>query len=475
VTNLLEHVEQSIRKHSLFRDGERIVVAVSGGGDSTMLLHVLQELAGAHRWRLAVAHLNHQLRGRSSEADERFVRQLATRLDLPALIERADVRSFAKANKLSLEIAARQLRHEFLARTAARFKARVVALAHQADDQVELFFLRLFRGAGGEGLGGMKWRSPSPVRVWSSASKRPGRASADRLRAELQTELARPVLDVPREALRRFAAERKLAFREDNSNTSLDILRNRIRRRLLPLLRSEFQPAIGQTVARLMDIVGAESAFVREAAEGWLRRKRRPAFEKLPSAAQRAALRLQLLERGVLPDFQLVERLRAEVGRAVTFSPGHAVLRDEMGLVHVRATRPAAFKPGRATVKLEGRGGEIEFGRLRISWRVLRTQGIRRPPAKPRLEFLDADTVGSPIVLRHWRPGDRFQPIGMVAAVKLQDLLTNARVPPVRRRELVVATTREGRIFWVEDLRIGALAKLSAGTIHRLHWGWKRL
>ena len=131
----------------------------------------------------------------------------------------------------------------------------MVALAHHADDQVELFFLRLLRGAGGEGLAGMKWRSPSPV--------------------DGKITLVRPLLDATKAELREFARENKIRFREDATNARLDLPRNRVRNELLPLLRRRYQPALTRTILRLMEIVGAEAEVVGEMARQWLDSRRR--------------------------------------------------------------------------------------------------------------------------------------------------------------------------------------------------------
>ena len=251
MSDLLDHVEQSIRARRLFRPGQPILVAVSGGVDSIVLLHLLHELAGKHRWQLTVAHFNHRLRGRSSDADERLVRGTAERLKVPVLTEGADVRAFARRENLSLEMAARKLRHDFLARAAAQGRIPSVALAHHADDQLELFFLRLLRGSGGEGLAGMKWRNPSP--------------------SDPSIELVHPLLDQPKAVLIEYAADQGIRYREDASNAALDFQRNRIRHELLPLLRRSYQPALDRTISRAMDIIGAEAEFAAEAAREWLR------------------------------------------------------------------------------------------------------------------------------------------------------------------------------------------------------------
>ncbi len=188
-----------------------------------VLLEVLRRLAHANRWKLTVAHFNHQLRGRASEADEKFMARITEEWDLPMVVGRAPVRTFAARHGLSLEMAARGLRHEFLARSACNRGVETIALAHHADDQVELFFLRLLRGAGGEGLAGMKWSSPSP--------------------SDPAITLIRPLLGCAKAELRLFAEQQSLTFREDASNASLDFLRNRIRHELLPLLVKQYQPA----------------------------------------------------------------------------------------------------------------------------------------------------------------------------------------------------------------------------------------
>ena len=469
MTDLLQRVEQNIQNRRLLKRGQVILVGVSGGLDSMTLLHALHELSSHHRWRLTVAHFNHQLRGRSSDADEKLVRQTAAAMKLPFAAGRANVKEFAKKTKLSIEMAARKLRHDFFARAAMERKIRVVALAHHADDQVELFFLRVLRGAGGEGLAGMKWRSPSPV--------------------DSKIMLVRPLLDTTKEYLRGFACENKILFREDATNTSLDLPRNRVRNELLPLLLRRYQPALTKTVLRLMEIVGAESNLAGEAARQWLKETGRdgppgrlrtprrgvPSFEKLPVAVQRRALQLQLAELGVSVDFDLVEQLRASANRFVSVNSTLSVLRNAAGGVKLRTRLPAEFNASKLAVDLAGRAGEAAFDGVRVRWRFDAVKKIKRPAARPACESFDADKVGGKITLRHWRPGDRFQPIGLKSSVKLQDLFTNRKIPRARRCELMVAAAGNDEIFWVECLRISENFKLTTQTKHRLVWRWQHL
>ena len=493
VSELLSQVERNIRRRRLFRDGQPILVAVSGGVDSMVLLRVLDQLSTGHRWQLTVAHLNHQLRGRSSDADERLVRRAAAALGWPAVVERAEVREFGWARGLSLEMAARKLRHDFLAGAAARLGCRSVALAHQADDQVELFFLRLLRGSGGEGLAGMKWRNPSP--------------------SDRQIALVRPFLDQAKADLRQWATWNKVAFREDATNALLELARNHIRHQLLPLLRREYQPALARTILRVMDIIGEEAHLAVEKAQEWLEEVRaggRAAtpFTELPVAVQRRCIQLQLLAQGLAADYELVEQLRASPERPVTVggipiagsatgplaardstagrgtedrerrTPGRRVgvrrvVRDARGLVQVGQSEPVAFKQRSLEVNLGERAGEVLFEGVRVRWRL--TRAVRkRPRREAGQEIFDAERVGTSLVLRHWQPGDRFQPIGMTAPVKLQDLFTNEKVLRKRRHELIVAATAPGEVFWVEGLRISERFKLREQTRRRLQWRWQR-
>ena len=278
MSEFLQRVQNTVKERRLFSRGQKILVAVSGGVDSLALLHALHSLAKPNHWNISVAHFNHRLRGRASDADEKLVRQTAKEMRLKFFSGGADVKQFARQSKISVEMAARKLRHEFLARTAREQTIPAIALAHHADDQVELFFLRLLRGAGGEGLAGMKWRSPSPSCP--------------------QVALVRPLLDFSKAELLEFARGNKIRFRDDATNFATDFLRNRVRNELLPLLRRNYQPGVKKAVRRLMDVVGAEAEFANEVARAWRGKngKRKavggnfPAFADLPVAVQRKVL-----------------------------------------------------------------------------------------------------------------------------------------------------------------------------------------
>ena len=457
MNEFLQRAEVEIQKHNLLSRGQKILVAVSGGADSMVLLPVLHSLAQKNRWQIAVAHFNHQLRGRASDADEKLVRATAKKLSLSFYVGRADVKKFAAQSKISVEMAARKLRHEFLARIAREQKISIVALAHHADDQVELFFLRLLRGAGGEGLAGMKWCSSS---------------SADK-----KIALTRPLLGFTKAEILAFARANKIKFRDDATNYSNDFLRNRIRNELLPLLQKNYQPGLAKTVLRLMDIVGEESDFVSATAAAWLA-KPTMAFARLPAAVQRKVLQSQLPELGVVSDFDLIEHLRSAAGKFVSVNSNLSVARDARGkiqLTNLKEHFGEKFKADELKLNLSGRAGRVEFGNRKFSWQIQPQKKMALPKKQIGAEFFDADKIGGEIILRHWRAGDRFQPIGLKSAVKLQDLFVNAKIPAARRRSLVLAATAGGEIFWVEGLRISGKFKLTPATRRQLAWNQSKI
>jgi tRNA(Ile)-lysidine synthase len=278
---LVREVEVAVRALGLA--GRRVLVAASGGVDSTVLAHVLGEIAGRQRLELAIGHVNHGLRGSESDADEQFVRDLAAALGAPVAVSAVDPRALrsgcSSRERPTLQEAARTLRYEALRKMAERLGAGRIATAHNADDQAETVLLRLLRGTGPDGLGGIPERSPDGVVV-------------------------RPLLRVPRAEIEAFARARRLDWCEDTSNHSADYARNRLRHRWLPGLQSEFNPRLLRVVADLADAQRRDSEWIesqveREAAlrmssEGkWLRIDVKD-WSRLPEALALRLVRLAL-------------------------------------------------------------------------------------------------------------------------------------------------------------------------------------
>lgn len=431
---LPETIREAIECHTLIPDGAKVVAGVSGGADSVALLRALHQLGIS----CTVAHLNHQLRGDASDADERFVRELAGELGLPIVVGATDVKHLAESSHLSVEMAARRARHDFF----AEFRDSVVALAHHADDQVETFILKLARGAGTEGLGGMPF------------SQKIG-----------QIRLIRPMLNIPRTEILGWLQENGFGWREDASNADETFLRNKVRHTILPLLEKELNPNIRATILRTMDILRQEDGWMDSIIADETRQERyfpaenylRFASGRLPIAgshvaARRRGIRKWLFDQGVEEvGFDAVEKILKQMDAAegtTTFE-----LNNRQRVV-VEYGIPRFENVGQASPPGAGRQGCLPRFRLTTEggsgWRKDHGRGAGILPAEASFS---AEKVGdSPIEVRGWKPGDRIAPLGMDGHRKLQDIFTDQKIPLAQRPRIPVVVCR-GEVIWVPGYR----------------------
>jgi len=222
-----------------FPSANHHLIGVSGGRDSAALLHWLVDLGYK---KLIICHLNHQLRGKSSNADARFVEKLAAKYDVDLAIESVNIRALAAKKKMSIETAARTARYSFFAKVANRRGCRTIFVAHHADDLVETFLINLFRGAGTTGLSSMRGVSKRQI-------------------SDVDLTIVRPLLGVWRTEIDKYIRSRRLKFREDASNKNLTPLRNRVRHRVIPYLEKTLGRNIRQNIWRTATIVAEEENF----------------------------------------------------------------------------------------------------------------------------------------------------------------------------------------------------------------------
>jgi tRNA(Ile)-lysidine synthase len=329
----------------------------------------------------------------------------------------------------------------------------VIALAHHADDQIETFFLRLLRGAGDRGLAGMQPSVPSPV--------------------DSAVTLVRPLLGIRRDEIAEFATREEIEFREDATNADTRFLRNRIRHELLPQLVGKFGASASRQILKAMQLAGDTADCIDVLAAKWCGE---PPFEQLPIAVQRQVVQRQLFALGMTPSFDLVEALRRKSGRVIEVAPGRRLQRNAGGQVEEAAfAAEPEFSLAKREVSLDAQAGEAEFGGLKIRWERL-AGGLAKwreiGQAEGR-EVFDAESFGQAITLRHWQPGDRFHPIGQAGTAKLQDLFVNQKIPKAERRKLVVAEAADGRLFWVQHLRIADPFKVTEATRELLLFSWR--
>ena len=426
---MLDDIQRSFAQYAMARPGTLVLVAVSGGADSIALLHALASLRAQLGLRLAVAHLHHGIRGAAADADAAFVQRCAQQLDLPLVRERADVPRLAAAAGISLEMAARAARYAFLARAARQLRAAAVAVAHTADDQAETVLLRLARGAGPQGLGGME-----PV-------SRPG-----------GLKLIRPLLGVTRAAIIAFLQQHRLRWREDASNRDLHFLRNRMRHTILPLLERRLNPQIRTALLRTAEVLREENKYLdRLAARALPAGPARPTLAAarltaLPLALRRRVLRRWLGAAGVDAehlDYTAIATALALLGqrsgtKSVDLGGGWQLVRHYARLT-VEKTAPTT--PGAWRLEIVAQRGIIR-------------EKPTQPGRLPARATLSAAAVGTaPLTVRAARPGDRMAPFGIQGTKKLQDIFTDAKVPRELRGRIPVVECR-GEIVWLPGYRV---------------------
>jgi tRNA(Ile)-lysidine synthase len=467
------------------------VVALSGGPDSVALLHILLELGLSGDLVVAgVAHFNHQLRGGAADADQEFCRELAASLGLPFALGTADVRAAARLQKRSVEDAARNMRYTFLHEAAGRLDAAAIAVGHSRDDQAETFLLRLLRGAGTRGLGGIRPRAGMVIR---------------------------PLIDISRGELRGFVRDRGLPYRDDETNADLTVPRNRVRHELLPYLEREFSPGIVQVLANeaalaRQDDDRLESEAIDLACSVVLTNTPHhlpatppptrvgstvPGQVVIDTAAltglhpavgsRVARVALGRLAGDRFVGFEHVQRFMDFVrcgpkGSAISLPGQQAVHQGERILLgpepprRKRVEKGGRVGPEDATAEVgglvplkpavvpkgakAGEGGNSFRVPLSIPGEVVlapqqltlsaRWADGRGETASPSNLVAMVSGLKGPLAVRSRRPGDRFQPPGLGGrARKLQDYLVDRKIERSARDLLPLVVDQDDRIVWI--------------------------
>jgi tRNA(Ile)-lysidine synthase len=450
-----------VRRAGFFQPGERVGVAVSGGPDSMLLLDFMTRLARQAGLKLAVVHFNHRLRGAESEEDEQFVREQAEKAGLEILRAEANVARAARVKRKNLEATARELRYRFFFSLVNRGRLDKVATAHTASDQAETVLLRLLRGSGARGLGGIR-----PV---------------------LDGVVVRPFLSLTRAEVEAELNRRRLPFRTDASNRDVRFARNRVRHRLLPLLEKDFNPRIVRSLADLADRARDDEAFLEEQARerslAWLARDggtlKIPGrtLEGFPPAIARRVLRQMLAGAGLRPGAitsGLLESLRrlareGQSGRRLVMAPGLEA-RKEFGWLVVGRPSGAIGTPDFAYALTPP--AEIAIPQLGLLLRFRLTdisgaEGLEGAYTNGERVGLDLGRLAEPLTLRNWRPGDRLDASGSKEPRKVKELFQMRRIPVGDRRHWPVLESG-GAIVWVRGFPPATAVRISVGSARRL-------
>lgn len=469
---LVESLRRLIQEHRLIQPGTTLLVGVSGGVDSLVLLHMLCALRDRQGFSLHAATLDHGLRGQEGARDVAAVQSIAESWHVPVTTGQVDTITYAKEQHLSAEAAARDLRYRFLAQTAHQVGALRVAVAHHADDQAETVLMRLLRGASAEGLAGMQLSRFLP--------------------ADPPLTLIRPLLFHTRAEIQAYADEHGLVPCIDSTNTDTGYLRNRLRVNLLPQLES-INPAIRQTLSRMAEVAALEDEFMHSQLLDALPRldmierperisARRAAFHDLHPALHRRWIRWAALRINPASELdyhhirQAVEiALHGRQGSVAQLGGGLS-LRVDYGWLHVESEQaqptPSEFqsvplvRPGfNAVLALPGSLA------LTDSW-TLRAE-LDRPAEKDFTGFRLAIPPAASITVRTRHPGDMFRPKGLRGrSRKFSDWLIDSKIPRALRDQIpLICVHDEIAAFYLDEEWIVAYPFTEyAESDHRSFW-----
>ncbi len=448
VMDVFQAFKKAVERNRLVRPGDKVLVAYSGGPDSTALVDLLLELSREWPMEISLAHFNHKLR-RTAGRDERFVRGAARRWKLPLFVKSQDVKAYARRKRLNLEEAGRELRYDFLKMTAAKIGANKIATGHTMNDQAETVLMRLLRGTGRHGLGGI-----SPI---------------------VDGTIIRPLLGIERQSLAVYLRRRGLRFCRDETNEDRRFLRNKVRLGLIPYLQKNYDPGIIRRLTRLAALLQEEDEFLdrvtREKCrrlimgKGTAQRLDGRHLSFFPVALARRCVRQFLRElkgdlRGISYD-DVEAVLGLAEGKDLHLKKGLFLQREGDFIFLREKTGPR--RPYQC--QWDGRDN-LPIGEIGVEFRGRR---IRKTNIREYLFddatrcYCDAGKLHFPLIIRNRRDGDRYRPLGSPGRKKLKEIFRAKRIAVRDRDRLPVFLSGE-KIVWVPGLAVAEEFKLTSQT-----------
>jgi len=460
----IDKIRKTIEKFKLIEKGDKIIVAVSGGADSTALLFLLLRLKGHYDLKLYIAHLDHMIRKPGQRRDDYgYIRRLSLSLQLPLIFRKVDVPRYAKESGLSLEEAARNKRYEFLLSAARETGASKIALGHTLDDQAETILMRLIRGSGLSGLRGI------PV----------SRDLEDR-------QIIRPLLEVWRRDIDTYLRDLDVKPAEDVTNFMPKFFRNRIRLEAIGFLQ-KYNPNIKETLARtaqsltydyevLAKMIEKSFRSITKTKNGsvWIELRN---FKRKPIGLRRGILRRAIESlKGDLRDidYSHIEKIEGliEAGRGSLDLPNKLRVAVANSAILFGMVADSRERPARVMKRLSV-PGVTYIPELKLSFETAFVKGRLKSNKRTNVEYMDFEETRGPLYVRRWRKGDRFRPLGMSAHKKLQDFFVDEKIPRDERNNIPLVVQGR-RIIWVCGYRLSDEVKISDGTRRILKISYKQ-
>ena len=424
-----------IEKHKLLSTSDLYLVALSGGADSVALLLLLKE----HGFNVHAAHCNFHLRGAESDRDEAFCVALCQSLGIELHRAHFDTREYGDLHKVSIEMAARELRYNWFAQLCKDLGAAGVCVAHHRDDSVETILLNLVRGTGLRGLTG--------IQPLTSQGDRPS------------VRLIRPLLCVSRAEIEAFLTERGQKYVTDSTNLEADVQRNKIRLQVMPMLR-ELNPAVSENIQRTAENL-AEAQAMLDIVISDFKKNNVLELSELERFGSSEYIIFEWLKNYGFNGSQVRQIIDAECGGIVSSAMGYDVLKDRSRLIVEVTSKPM----GRIVVPEEGTYVVGEFGDKTAENNTFKVRKCAVYVSKdPHIATLDASKVAFPLTIRGVKEGDRMQPFGMQGTKLLGDLMTDMKMNVFEKRRQLVVVDAHGVVVWAVGLRTDQRVAVSAAT-----------
>jgi tRNA(Ile)-lysidine synthase len=456
---LEQKVANFIKAERLFAGNGRILLAVSGGADSTALLHIMDSLKNEGLLPLEVccAHINHQLRGAESQRDKEFVVSWCRKLKIPVFTKEVDVRRCAREHRLSIETAARKLRIDALIEFARQQNCACIATAHQENDNAETVLQRLIRGTGFRGLCGI-W----PVREFTEGVR-----------------FIRPLLCVDRRQILDYLNERGLKWRQDKTNFDTHYRRNYIRHKLLPAV----QKNCDDVIERLSELTAKARGFYRlvcttaDAVWAGTATAEKESISLNLNILQKLhpEVKIEIMRRALShlnageQDFtenHYRKILKLSAGAKLQL-PGEVETHRQGGEIIFSSRQPRQKAPALLSGVNLILPGTTEFAGVLIKAEAFDFDRAKFNEFKVKksntVEWFDLDSIRPPLVVRFRKPGDKFRPLGLKAGKKIGKFLTDEKIPQRSRRKLFIISDKE-KIIWLCPVRPGEQTKITSQT-----------
>lgn len=439
VSPFCQKILQFIKKKGLVLPGKKVILAVSGGIDSIVMLDVMAQLKNVLKTELVIAHVNHQLRGKESEEDEKFVKKLAKKYDIECLIERTPTKKIVREKNGSLQEIARELRYSFFDTLKKSLNADRIATAHNANDNAETVLMNLLRGSGIDGLQGI------PVR---------------------RNSIVRPLLCVTRKEISLYAKKNKLRFREDSSNAKDDYTRNYLRHKIIPKLEKRINPSLVESLLRESEVITANVEFVEELVDS--------SYDFVVKGNELVVHQAKSLH--LFLQQMIVRRLLREYGIEPSFDSINAILdlMEQQKGKNINLNKIWIAERGDKSIRFQKRTERREFAYRMEQEGTLKANGFTFSITKSALpdnkiksdasiEYIDAGLVKFPIIVRSWKKGDAFIPLGMKGKKKLSDFLGEQKLSANEKSSIPIVEI-SGKIAWVAGMRMDDRFKITDST-----------